>query len=193
MDRHTFLLSEGYWKATGTFQDDQGAEYPLNGETVIKHLGDRWVNKGVTRILAERSVNFNNDYDIEPLAPGAMETHWSSQNPALGPLYGTTGLRTMSWSRNTGQRKTITEAANVLLIWMTITIRWKVCYTKGGKRYPPGPWYCGASTARSPATGTNGEPPARLAAVGFRSRRCSTNEYHPAVPCRHLWRFSRPA
>ncbi|WP_455209392.1 hypothetical protein [Kaarinaea lacus] len=89
MSKHTFLLSEGYWKATGTFQDDQKIEYSVNGETIIKHLADKWVNKGVMRILAGRSINFTNEYEIEPLLPGAVETQWISHNGALGHLQGT--------------------------------------------------------------------------------------------------------
>jgi hypothetical protein len=89
MSKHTFLLSEGYWKASGTFRDEQDVEYPVSGETIIKHLDDKWVNKGVMRLLAERSVNFTNEYEIEPLAPGDNETHWISHNPSLGHLHGT--------------------------------------------------------------------------------------------------------
>ena len=89
MSKHTFLLSEGYWKASGKFWDDQNNEYPVNGETLIKHLDVKWVNKGVMRVFAERSINFTNEYEIEPIQPGKQETHWVSQNPSLGTLHGT--------------------------------------------------------------------------------------------------------
>ncbi len=89
MSKHTFLLSEGYWKASGTFRDEQGVEYPVSGETIIKHLDTKWVNKGVMRVLSERSVNFTNEYEIEPFALDSKEAHWISHNPALGHLHGT--------------------------------------------------------------------------------------------------------
>jgi hypothetical protein len=89
MRQHTFLLSEGYWKASGTFRDEHGKEYPVSGETVIRHLDDKWVNKGVMRVVADRPVNFHNDYEIMPMQDGAQQTHWTSHNPGLGPLSGT--------------------------------------------------------------------------------------------------------
>lgn len=89
MSKHTFLLCEGYWKATGKFWDDKNNEYPVNGETLIRHLGAKWVNKGVMRIFAERSINFTNEYEIEPLASGKQETNWISNNSSIGHLHGT--------------------------------------------------------------------------------------------------------
>ncbi|MGD8570139.1 MAG: hypothetical protein PVJ39_18780 [Gammaproteobacteria bacterium] len=89
MRQHTFLLSEGYWKASGTFRDEHGKEYPVSGETIIRHLDGKWVKKGVMRVVADRPINFHNDYEIEPLQDGAQQTNWTSHNPGLGPLTGT--------------------------------------------------------------------------------------------------------
>jgi hypothetical protein len=89
MSKHTFLLSEGYWKATGKFWDDQNNEYPVNGETIIKHLDSKWINKGVMRVYTDRSINFTNEYEIEPLLPGKRQTKWISHNPSMGHLHGT--------------------------------------------------------------------------------------------------------
>ncbi|MGD8641558.1 MAG: hypothetical protein PVG89_13080 [Gammaproteobacteria bacterium] len=89
MTQHTFLLSEGYWKASGTFRDENNKEYPVTGETIIKHLDNKWINKGVMRVVADRPVNFHNDYEIEPLQAGTQQTQWMSHNPGLGQLYGT--------------------------------------------------------------------------------------------------------
>jgi hypothetical protein len=89
MSKHTFLLSEGYWKATGKYWDDRDNEYPVNGETIIKHLESKWINKGVMRVYADRSINFTNEYEIEPLKPGKKLTQWISHNPAMGDLNGT--------------------------------------------------------------------------------------------------------
>ena len=89
MIQHTFLLAEGYWKASGTFRDESNNEYPVNGETIIKHLDNRWVNQGVMRVVADRPVNFHNEYEIEPLQMDALQTRWISHNPGLGQLYGT--------------------------------------------------------------------------------------------------------
>ena len=89
MSKHTFLLSEGYWKASGKFWDEKNNEYPINGETLIKHLDVKWVNKGVMRVFAERSINFTNEYEIEPFPPGKNVTQWISENPSLGTLHGT--------------------------------------------------------------------------------------------------------
>lgn len=60
----------------------------MTGETVIGHEGGQWTFEGVLRVRGERPALQHNRYEIEPLAPGARATHWSSTSPTLGTLRG---------------------------------------------------------------------------------------------------------
>jgi hypothetical protein len=42
----------------------------------------------VLRVRGDRPALQHNRYDIEPFAPGARSTHWTSSNPVLGTLRG---------------------------------------------------------------------------------------------------------
>jgi hypothetical protein len=42
----------------------------------------------VLRLRGDRPALQHNRYDIEPFAPGARSTHWTSSNPVLGTLRG---------------------------------------------------------------------------------------------------------
>ena len=86
--KHTFLLTEGYWKASGKYWDDQNNEYPVSGQSIIKHFDTKWINKGVMCVYASRSINFTNEYEIEPLRKGSNTLNWISANPALGHITG---------------------------------------------------------------------------------------------------------
>jgi len=88
MTKHTFLLSEGYWKASGKYWDDQNHEYPVTGQSIIKHLDSKWINKGVMCVYASRSVNISNEYEIEPLQKGSNTLNWISTNPTMGHVVG---------------------------------------------------------------------------------------------------------
>lgn len=89
MTKHTFLLTEGYWKASGKYWDDRQNEYPVNGQTIIKHFDSKWINKGVMCVYASRSINFTNEYEIEPLQDGNDTLKWISHNPSMGHMFGT--------------------------------------------------------------------------------------------------------
>jgi hypothetical protein len=60
----------------------------VSGETTIRHEPGTWRFEGVLRVRGERPALQHNRYDIEPLAPGARATHWTSSNPVLGTLTG---------------------------------------------------------------------------------------------------------
>jgi hypothetical protein len=42
----------------------------------------------VLRVRGERPALHHNRYDIVPFSAGARSTHWTSTNPAVGPLRG---------------------------------------------------------------------------------------------------------
>jgi hypothetical protein len=85
---HTFLFREGIWKAEGEYRDAAGHAAPVSGETVVRHGGGRWVSEGVLRVRGERPALHHSRCEIEPFAPGARSTHWSSLSPTLGALRG---------------------------------------------------------------------------------------------------------
>ncbi len=89
MTRHTFLLQEGEWDATGAYWTDQGAEFSVEGHTSITHGRMHWVNNGYMRLLLTEPVEFQNRYQIQPFADGSDWTTWTSHNPTLGVLRGT--------------------------------------------------------------------------------------------------------
>jgi len=88
MSKHTFLLAEGYWKASGKYWDDKNNEYPVTGQSIIKHLDSKWINKGVMCVYASRSINITNEYEIEPLKKGSNTLNWISSNAAMGHVVG---------------------------------------------------------------------------------------------------------
>ena len=60
----------------------------MSGETTIRHEEKRWLFEGVLRVKGDRPALHHNRYEIEPWTPGAMSTHWTSVNPAIGALRG---------------------------------------------------------------------------------------------------------
>lgn len=85
--KHTFLLTQGKWSASGVYTDEEGVTAPAEAELTITHLGDLWLNEGTMRVEGGTSV-FTNRYEIVPLAKGTLTTTWKSTNPAIGVLYG---------------------------------------------------------------------------------------------------------
>ena len=60
----------------------------MAGDTTIRHEEKRWLFEGVLRVKGERPALHHNRYEIEPFAQGSRSTHWTSVNPAVGPLHG---------------------------------------------------------------------------------------------------------
>ena len=85
---HTFLFREATWRAEGEYRDAAGHAAPVSGETVVRHGGGRWLTEGVLRVRGERPALHHSRCEIEPFAPGARSTHWSSVSPTLGALRG---------------------------------------------------------------------------------------------------------
>ena len=85
---HSFLLKEGLWRCEGEFLDDTGKRTPVTGEAQIRHYPERWVYEGVLRTGATPPAEHRTVYDIQPLAPGAFATLWTSKSAAFGTLHG---------------------------------------------------------------------------------------------------------
>ena len=85
---HTFLLQEGLWRAEGEYCDSGGTRYPTSGECTIRHQATRWQFESALRLRGEPPRIQHNRYEIEPLKPGAISTHWSSHNAMVGALSG---------------------------------------------------------------------------------------------------------
>lgn len=86
--KHSYLLQEGNWKATGVYYDSDCNQFEVYGETSIKHFKDEWVLDGFMEVKLDNPVRFFNKYSITPLPVGKDFTEWTSQNPALGRLKG---------------------------------------------------------------------------------------------------------
>lgn len=86
---HTFLLQEGQWKASGTYYDHKGQATPIHGNAIIQHSEEGWINRSTMQLATEKSVSFENLYEIEPLEAGLEATIWETQHAALGLMTGT--------------------------------------------------------------------------------------------------------
>ncbi len=85
---HTFLFQPGLWLGTGTFWTEDGKATNAEVRIEITHRPDCWLLAGSLRVLSSPPVEFVNNYYIEPPAPGAISTTWSSENSAIGKLKG---------------------------------------------------------------------------------------------------------
>lgn len=88
--RHTFLLQEGVWVATGEFFDRRGNPVPMDGSARVTHGSDMWRSRGVMRLQRPGggSMEMPNDYEIRPFGEERDFTGWTSENPFLGKLTG---------------------------------------------------------------------------------------------------------
>ncbi|HPR56672.1 MAG TPA: hypothetical protein PLV84_16190 [Deltaproteobacteria bacterium] len=86
--KHTFLLTQGRWIASGVFTDENGSASPAEAEVAITHLSDLWLNEGSMKVSGENALVIRNRYEIVPFAKGSLTTTWKSTNPAIGVLYG---------------------------------------------------------------------------------------------------------
>ncbi|MBE7415800.1 MAG: hypothetical protein HS130_11465 [Deltaproteobacteria bacterium] len=89
--KHTFLLEEGFWVATGEYFDMHGAPAALEGTARITHGEGLWKSRGVMRLASSGGggapMEIENNYEIRPFE-GRDHTGWTSMNPALGRLAG---------------------------------------------------------------------------------------------------------
>ncbi len=85
---HTFLFEPGRWSGAGTFWTEDGKATNAEGRTEITHRSECWLLAGSLRVLSSPPVEFVNHYFIEPPAPDALSTQWSSENSAIGKLKG---------------------------------------------------------------------------------------------------------
>lgn len=87
--KHTFILEEGKWRATGHYFDDEGKAIPIEGSARITHLKQFWLNESRMKLkLEDRAIGIVTDYEITPFEEGRESTEWKSFNPSLGYLYG---------------------------------------------------------------------------------------------------------
>lgn len=86
--KHTYLLREATWEATGFFVDAEGRKWPATGRAVITHQPDAWHNDGSMTVHLEEPLTFENHYVYSPFETGQLEARWRSSNPAMGELEG---------------------------------------------------------------------------------------------------------
>jgi len=85
---HSYLFREALWTAEGTYRDGEGSEFPVRGETRIRHYEDHWSIEGSMHLYGDEKTAFVNNYRVEPFEPSGADTAWTSENPALGALKG---------------------------------------------------------------------------------------------------------
>jgi len=86
--RHTFLMEEGYWMATGEFFDQFGNAIPVEGSARVTHGKELWRSQGVMKLDGQGGQEIENNYEIRPFEEGKDYTGWTATNPALGKLTG---------------------------------------------------------------------------------------------------------
>lgn len=86
--KHSYILEEGNWKASGLYYDHEANQVEVFGETMIQHLKDEWVLDGFMELKLENSTRFFNKYSIIPKPIDKDYTKWTSVNPVLGKLIG---------------------------------------------------------------------------------------------------------
>lgn len=87
--KHTFILQEGQWAASGTLSDPNGRVQSIFGTAVVKHEEERWLNQSEMQLVGNASVSFSNCYEIEPFVSGMETTIWETEHPGLGLVIGT--------------------------------------------------------------------------------------------------------
>jgi hypothetical protein len=60
----------------------------VDGETRVRHEAGRWVSEGVLHVRRSPPEEHRHRYDIVPVSPGALATHWTAENERLGSLNG---------------------------------------------------------------------------------------------------------
>ncbi|MBX5460279.1 MAG: hypothetical protein IRZ28_04240 [Steroidobacteraceae bacterium] len=85
---HTFLFQPGVWSGAGTFWTEDGKALSAEIHTEISHRADCWLLAGSLRVLCSPHVEFVNNYFVEPPAPDALTTRFTSENSAIGKLKG---------------------------------------------------------------------------------------------------------
>lgn len=87
--RHTYLFAEGDWRLICRAWDKEGAEYPLDGETQVRHEPSGWFSRSRLRLRRDPPQEWENLYEIDPFVEGRESASWRAQDPALGDLNGT--------------------------------------------------------------------------------------------------------
>lgn len=86
--KHSYILEEGIWKASGKYYDENQTCIGISGETKISHKEDTWILDGFMELSLDTPVRFTNRYSIDPIDSTKDFTFWFSINPALGKLLG---------------------------------------------------------------------------------------------------------
>ncbi|MGD9488295.1 MAG: hypothetical protein AB7W47_09755 [Calditrichaceae bacterium] len=88
MNGHSYLFTEGKWKATGIYTDGDGISYNATGEVIVKHSTGLWMSDGIMNVKGLNDAEFQNNYKIIPFTEGKDFTTWKSINPVFGLLTG---------------------------------------------------------------------------------------------------------
>lgn len=87
-NEHTYLFKQGLWSADGVYRDGEGNEFPVRGETTIRHGEGRWLLTGKMCLFGDEEKSFSNSCEIEPFDEQGQCTSWISFDPATGDMAG---------------------------------------------------------------------------------------------------------
>ena len=88
MLKHTFILEEGVWKASGLFYDEGNNAFTLEAEARTVHYDEEWIHEGSMFVKSEKPLEINNRYEIIPFPKNKDFTNWVQFNPSLGIITG---------------------------------------------------------------------------------------------------------
>ncbi|HPG38005.1 MAG TPA: hypothetical protein PLP19_06625 [bacterium] len=86
--KHTYILQEGIWHASGRFYDEFENCFTLEAVTQTTHTEDEWIHEGTMIIHSPQPLEISNKYEIIPLMKNNNFTNWVQFNPTLGIITG---------------------------------------------------------------------------------------------------------
>ena len=88
MLKHTYILEEGVWKASGFYYDEFNNTFPLEAETRTVHKDEEWIHEGNMIVKSEKPIEISNKYEIIPFKKNQNFTNWVQFNLTLGIITG---------------------------------------------------------------------------------------------------------
>lgn len=87
--KHTFLLEESVWKASGEYYNEENCMFPVSGWTRVQHQIDHWYIANQLALEHGQGIDLQSQCVIQParIQPGCV-LNWSSDHCVLGEVRG---------------------------------------------------------------------------------------------------------